>query len=232
MSLADDIKLIESDREVIQNLLKRVDVLEATPDATKEMLAEYARDFDTLDNTVKNIIKGINTYQNSENKVLESIKSTVEDYHWIIDESTLNGLKRLVERDTNFSLQKYVAYIQQNAIKAEFSKLHKALQTTVKPLVDSQIAQEKKIQDLQKQNLEYAQQTNQKMQQNTLMMLVITAFSAIIMIFGFMLGFSSFVNSFAKHPVIASIVFVVMIGFLVYLVSFIKKELKGDDDND
>ena len=68
-SLADQLRKIDDDKAVIQSLIKRIDVLETTPDATKEMLAEYARDFDTLDATVRGIITGINQYQDNENAV-------------------------------------------------------------------------------------------------------------------------------------------------------------------
>lgn len=230
-NLANYLEQIQNDYAVIQSLMKRVDVLESTPDATKEMLSEYARDFDTLDRTVKSIITDINNYQNNENQVLKHIQATVEDYHWIIDDSTLEGLKQLVERETGFSLQKYVSYIQQKCIVAEFKKLHTALQTTVKPLVDDNIKHLQEIKKLEEQNLELVRKQNKQISENGSMMLVLMGFLGFLNIGIFLIMFSQIINAFTTHPVISTIVFIVLVAIAGALAFLVKSSWKNQSDD-
>ena len=230
-NLANYLEQIQNDYAVIQSLMKRVDVLESTPDATKEMLSEYARDFDTLDRTVKSIITDINNYQNNENQVLKHIQATVEDYHWIIDDSTLEGLKQLVERETGFSLQKYVSAVQKQVIQAEFNKLHTSLQTTVKPLVDANIKRLEEIKKLEEQNLELVQQQNKKISENGSMMLVLMGFLGFLNVGIFLIMFSQIVNAFTTHPVISTIVFVALLAIVAVLAFLVKASWDKQSDD-
>lgn len=239
--LANQLRKIDDDKAVIQSLIKRVDVLESTPDATREMLAEYARDFDTLDMTVKGIITGINQYQDNENAVLRSIQDTVEHYHWIINQSTLEGLKRLVERETGFSLQAYVSKIQSSVINKEFDRLHKALISQVKPVVSTILDQADQIKKLQQETLDKTQELNDKTDNLKDVVVVLSVAVIAIMLAGFLAGFGLLVNAFVHHPVISSVLFAIAMGFIGYLGYWLKQNYKQvekqneeneSDDND
>lgn len=239
--LANQLRKIDDDKAVIQSLIKRVDVLESTPDATREMLAEYARDFDTLDMTVKGIITGINQYQDNENAVLRSIQDTVEHYHWIINQSTLEGLKRLVERETGFSLQAYVSKIQASVINKEFDRLHKALISQVKPVVSTILDQADQIKKLQQETLDKTQELNDKTDNLKDVVVVLSVAVIAIMLAGFLAGFGLLVNAFVHHPVISSVLFAIAMGFIGYLGYWLKQNYKQvekqneeneSDDND
>lgn len=239
--LANQLRKIDDDKAVIQSLIKRVDVLESTPDATREMLAEYARDFDTLDMTVKGIITGINQYQDNENAVLRSIQDTVEHYHWIINQSTLEGLKRLVERETGFSLQAYVSKIQSSVINKEFDRLHKALISQVKPVVSTILDQADQIKKLQQETLDKTQELNDKTDNLKDVVVVLSVAVIAIMLAGFLAGFGLVVNAFVHHPVISSVLFAIAMGFIGYLGYWLKQNYKQvekqneeneSDDND
>lgn len=237
-NLADQLRKIDDDKAVIQSLIKRVDVLESTPDATKEMLAEYARDFDTLDATVRGIITGINQYQDNENAVLRSIQDTVEHYHWIINESTLEGLKRLVEHETGFSLQKYVSKIQAGLITKEFDRLHKALKVQVEPVTKTILEQADQIKKLQQETLDKTQELNDKTDNLKDVVVVLSVAVIAVMLAGFLASFGLFVNAFVHHPVISSVFFAIAMGFIGYLGYWLKqnynqvKTQNESDDND
>lgn len=217
--------------QIIQSLLKRVDILEAKPDATREMLAEYVRNFDTLSNMTKGIIQGIEDYQGDENKVLESIQRTVEDYHWIIDDSTLEGLKQLVERETGFSLQKYVSYVQRQCIQAEFKKLKTSLEDElVKNLQEVKELQEENNKLVQEQNKQLKEQ-NKTISENGSMMLVLMGFLGILIVGIFFILFSSLINAFVTHPVLSAIVFTVLVVIVGVLVFWVKSTWQEQDDS-
>lgn len=230
--LANQLRKLDDDKAVIQSLIKRVDVLESTPDATKEMLAEYARDFDTLDATVRGIITGINKYQDNENAVLRSIQDTVEHYHWIINQSTLEGLKRLVEHETGFSLQNYVSKIQASVINKEFDRLHKALISQVKPVVSTILDQADQIKKLQQETLDKTQELKD-------VVVVLSVAVIAVMLAGFLAGFGLFVSAFVHHPVISSVFFAIAMGFIGYLGYWLKQNYnqvklqnESDDNNE
>lgn len=238
-NLADQLRKIDDDKAVIQSLIKRVDVLESTPDATKEMLSEYARDFDTLDATVRGIITGINQYQDNENAVLRSIQNTVEHYHWIINESTLEGLKRLVEHETGFSLQNYVSKIQASVINKEFDRLHKALKVQVEPVTKTILEQADQIKKLQQETLDKTQELNDKTDNLKDVVVVLSVAVIAVMLAGFLAGFGLFVSAFVHHPVISSVFFAIAMGFIGYLGYWLKQNYnqvktqnESDDDDE
>lgn len=225
-SLANQLRKIDDDKAVIQSLIKRVDVLESTPDATKEMLAEYARDFDTLDATVKSIITGISDYQSDENAVLYSIKDTVEHYHWIINESTLEGLKSLVERKTGFKLQAYISKIQKDVITKEFDRLHSALKTQVEPVTKTILEQADQIKKLQQETLDKTNKLNEKTDNLKDVVIILAVTVIAVMFVGFIAGFGLFVNAFVKHPIISSVLFALLLGFVGYMGYWLKQNYK------
>lgn len=227
----DTLEEITNYGQVIQSLLKRVDILEAKPDATREMLAEYVRNFDTLSNMAQGIIQGIETYQGNENEVLASIQATVEDYHWIIDRSTLEGLKQLVERETGFSLQKYVSYVQRQCIQAEFKKLKTSLENQlVKNLREVKELQEENNKLVQEQNKQLKEQ-NKTISENGSMMLVLMGFLAILIVGIFFILFGSLINAFVTHPVLSAIVFTVLVVVLGVLAFWVKSTWQEQDDS-
>lgn len=230
-SLNDTLESIADYSQVIQSLLKRVDILEAKPDATREMLAEYVRNFDTLSNMAQGIIQGIERYQGNENEVLASIQATVEDYHWIIDRSTLEGLKQLVERETGFSLQKYVSYVQRQCIQAEFKKLKTSLEDElVKNLQEVKELQEENNKLVQEQNKQLKEQ-NKTISENGSMMLVLMGFLGILIVGIFFILFSSLINAFVTHPVLSAIVFTVLVVIVGVLAFWVKSTWQEQDDS-
>lgn len=227
----DTLEEITNYGQVIQSLLKRVDILEAKPDATREMLAEYVRNFDTLSNMAQGIIQGIERYQGNENEVLASIQATVEDYHWIIDRSTLEGLKQLVERETGFSLQKYVSYVQRQCIQAEFKKLKTSLEDElVKNLQEVKELQEENNKLVQEQNKQLKEQ-NKTISENGSMMLVLMGFLGILIVGIFFILFGSLINAFVTHPVLSAIVFTVLVVVLGVLAFWVKSTWQEQDDS-
>lgn len=227
----DTLESIADYSQVIQSLLKRVDILEAKPDATREMLSEYVRNFDTLSNMAQGIIQGIERYQGNENEVLASIQATVEDYHWIIDRSTLEGLKQLVERETGFSLQKYVSYVQRQCIQAEFKKLKTSLEDKlVKNLQEVKELQEENNKLVQEQNKQLKEQ-NKTISENGSMMLVLMGFLGILIVGIFFILFGSLINAFVTHPVLSAIVFTVLVVIAGVLAFWVKSTWQEQDDS-
>lgn len=217
-NLSDLFDSIKDDKKVIQSLLKRVNILETTPDAEKEMLAEYARNFDTLAEAVNEIIMRIQGYSQSEDAVLASIKETVENYHWQIDENTLRGLENLVTKRTGFNLPNYISAIQKQLFEKEFKRLDTQLKTVVKPifddiesLADQQKRQEKRIDSLT----------------DTVQYLVFVVLAlAVASIFGF---FGQIIWAFDKHPIISSILLVVgLIGVGIIAYVMLKEEKRNE----
>lgn len=229
--LNDTLQEIAGYSQVIQSLLKRVDVLEARPDVTRQMLSEYVRNFDTLSNMTKGIIQGIETYRGDENKVLASIKETVEDYHWIIDNSTLEGLKQLVQRETNFSLQKYVSYVQKQCIQTEFTKLRTSLENElVKSMQEVKELQEENNKLVKQQNKQLEKQ-NKTISDTGSMLIVLMAVLGVLVVGIFFSTFGLLINAFVKHPILSAIVFVILASLMGVLGCVVIKELKKQDES-
>ena len=202
-NLNDVIKQLKSDQQVIQSLFKRVDALEQTPDATKAMLAEYVRNFDTTIKTLNVLAQNQSYYAKKEQEALIQIANK----QITINRDTLNELKQLVQKETGFALQKYVSEVQRKAINANFAEFNKRLQSRLND-VDGDIT---RTLDTLSKTLKKA---NMAVESVSKLWIVV----GILFVLQILTSFNLYVNSFVSHPVISSIIALIAVALVVGVV--------------
>lgn len=199
------VKQLRSDQQVVQSLFKRVDALEQTPDATKAMLAEYVRNFDTTVKTLNVLAQNQSYYAKKEQEALVQIANK----QITINRETLTELEQLVQKETGFALQKYVSEVQRKAINANFTEFNKRLQSRLND-VDSDIT---RTLDTLSKTLKKANMAVESV--NKLWIVV-----GVLFVLQILTSFNLYVNSFVKHPLISSIIAliaVMLVAGVVYL---------------
>lgn len=202
-NLNDVIKQLKSDQQVIQSLFKRVDALEQTPDATKAMLAEYVRNFDTTVKTLNVLAQNQSYYAKKEQEALIQIANK----QITINRETLTELEQLVQKETGFALQKYVSEVQRKAINANFTEFNKCLQNRLNA-VDGDIT---RTLDTLSKTLKKANMAVESV--NKLWIVV-----GILFVLQILTSFNLYVNSFVSHPVISSIIALIAVALVVGVV--------------
>lgn len=202
-NLNDVIKQLKSDQQVIQSLFKRVDALEQTPDATKAMLAEYVRNFDTTVKTLNVLAQNQSYYAKKEQEALVQIANK----QITINRETLTELEQLVQKETGFALQKYVSEVQRKAINANFTEFNKRLQSRLND-VDGDIT---RTLDTLSKTLKKANMAVESV--NKLWIVV-----GILFVLQILTSFNLYVNSFVKHPLISSIIALIAVALVVGVV--------------
>lgn len=202
-NLNDVIKQLKSDQQVIQSLFKRVDALEQTPDATKAMLAEYVRNFDTTVKTLNVLAQNQSYYAKKEQEALIQIANK----QITINRETLTELEQLVQKETGFALQKYVSEVQRKAINANFTEFNKRLQSRLNA-VDGDIT---RTLDTLSKTLKKANMAVESV--NKLWIVV-----GILFVLQILTSFNLYVNSFVKHPLISSIIALIAVALVVGVV--------------
>lgn len=202
-NLNDLVKQLRSDQQVVQSLLKRVDALEQTPDATKAMLAEYVRNFDTTVKTLNVLAQNQNYYAKKEQEALVQIANK----QITINRETLTELEQLVQKETGFALQKYVSEVQRKAINANFAEFNKRLQSRLNA-VDSDIT---RTLDTLSKTLKKANMAVESV--NKLWIVV-----GVLFVLQILTSFNLYVNSFVKHPLISSVIALIAVALVVGVV--------------
>lgn len=202
-NLNDVIKQLKSDQQVIQSLFKRVDALEQTPDATKAMLAEYVRNFDTTVKTLNVLAQNQSYYAKKEQEALIQIANK----QITINRETLTELEQLVQKETGFALQKYVSEVQRKAINANFTEFNKRLQSRLNA-VDGDIT---RTLDTLSKTLKKANTAVESV--NKLWIVV-----GVLLVLQILTSFNLYVNSFVSHPVISSIIALIAVALVAGVV--------------
>lgn len=199
-NLNDLVKHLRSDQQVVQSLLKRVDALEQTPDATKAMLAEYVRNFDTTVKTLNVLAQNQSYYAKKEQEALVQIANK----QITINRETLTELEQLVQKETGFALQKYVSEVQRKAINANFNAFNKSLQSCLND-VDGDIT---RTLDTLSKTLKKANMAVESV--NKLWIVV-----GVLFVLQILTSFNLYVNSFVSNPVISSIIALIAVVLVV-----------------
>lgn len=202
-NLNDVIKQLKSDQQVIQSLFKRVDALEQTPDATKAMLAEYVRNFDTTVKTLNVLAQNQSYYAKKEQEALVQIANK----QITINRETLTELEQLVQKETGFALQKYVSEVQRKAINANFTEFNKRLQSRLND-VDGDIT---RTLDTLSKTLKKANMAVESV--NKLWIVV-----GVLFVLQILTSFNLYVNSFVSYPVISSIIALIAVALVAGVV--------------
>lgn len=202
-NLNDLVKQLRSDQQVVQSLLKRVDALEQTPDATKAMLAEYVRNFDTTVKTLNVLAQNQSYYAKKEQEALVQIANK----QITINRETLTELEQLVQKETGFALQKYISEVQRKAINANFTEFNKRLQSRLND-VDGDIT---RTLDTLSKTLKKANMAVESV--NKLWIVV-----GVLFVLQILTSFDLYVNSFVSHPVISSIIALIAVALVAGVV--------------
>lgn len=197
------VKQLRSDQQVVQSLFKRVDALEQTPDATKAMLAEYVRNFDTTIRTLNVLAQNQSYYAKKEQEALVQIANK----QITINRETLTELEQLVQKETGFALQKYVSEVQRKAINANFTEFNKRLQSRLND-VDSDIT---RTLDTLSKTLKKANMAVESV--NKLWVVV-----GVLLVLQILTSFNLYVNSFVKHPLISSVIALIAVALVAGVV--------------
>lgn len=202
-NLNDLVKQLRSDQQVVQSLFKRVDALEQTPDATKAMLAEYVRNFDTTVKTLNVLAQNQSYYARKEQEALIQIANK----QITINRETLTELEQLVQKETGFALQKYVSEVQRKAINANFTEFNKRLQSRLND-VDSDIT---RTLDTLSKTLKKANMAVESV--NKLWVVV-----GVLFVLQILTSFNLYVNSFISYPLISSIIALIAVVLVIGVV--------------
>lgn len=199
-NLNDLVKHLRSDQQALQSLMQRVDALEQTPDATKAMLVEYVRNFDTTVKTLNVLAQNQNYYAKKEQEALVQIANK----QITINRETLTELEQLVQKETGFALQKYVSEVQRKAINANFNAFNKSLQSRLND-VDRDIT---RTLDTLSKTLKKANMAVESV--NKLWIVV-----GVLFVLQILTSFNLYVNSFVSNPVISSIIALIAVVLVV-----------------
>ena len=199
-NLNDLVKHLRSDQQALQSLMQRVDALEQTPDATKAMLAEYVRNFDTTVKTLNVLAQNQSYYAKKEQEALVQIANK----QITINRETLTELEQLVQKETGFALQKYVSEVQRKAINANFNAFNKSLQSRLND-VDGDIT---RTLDTLSKTLKKANMAVESV--NKLWIVV-----GVLFVLQILTSFNLYVNSFVSNPVISSIIALIAVVLVV-----------------
>lgn len=204
-NLNDLVKHLRSDQQALQSLMQRVDALEQTPDATKAMLVEYVRNFDTTVKTLNVLAQNQSYYAKKEQEALVQIANK----QITINRETLTELEQLVQKETGFALQKYVSEVQRKAINANFTEFNKRLQSRLND-VDGDIT---RTLDTLSKTLKKANMAVESV--NKLWIVV-----GVLFVLQILTSFNLYVNSFVSHPLSSSIIAliaVMLVAGVMYL---------------
>ena len=185
--------------------MQRVDALEQTPDATKAMLVEYVRNFDTTVKTLNVLAQNQSYYAKKEQEALVQIANK----QITINRETLTELEQLVQKETGFALQKYVSEVQRKAINANFTEFNKRLQSRLND-VDGDIT---RTLDTLSKTLKKANMAVESV--NKLWIVV-----GVLFVLQILTSFNLYVNSFVSHPLSSSIIAliaVMLVAGVMYL---------------
>lgn len=199
-NLNDLVKHLRSDQQALQSLMQRVDALEQTPDATKAMLVEYVRNFDTTVKTLNVLAQNQSYYAKKEQEALVQIANK----QITINRETLTELEQLVQKETGFALQKYVSKVQRKAINANFNAFNKSLQSRLND-VDGDIT---RTLDTLSKTLKKANMAVESV--NKLWIVV-----GVLFVLQILTSFNLYVNSFVSNPVISSIIALIAVVLVV-----------------
>lgn len=199
-NLNDLVKHLRSDQQALQSLMQRVDALEQTPDATKAMLVEYVRNFDTTVKTLNVLAQNQSYYAKKEQEALVQIANK----QITINRETLTELEQLVQKETGFALQKYVSEVQRKAINANFNAFNKSLQSRLND-VDGDIT---RTLDTLSKTLKKANMAVESV--NKLWIVV-----GVLFVLQILTSFNLYVNSFVSNPVISSIIALIAVVLVV-----------------
>lgn len=199
-NLNDLVKHLRSDQQALQSLMQRVDALEQTPDATKAMLVEYVRNFDTTIRTLHVLAQNQSYYAKKEQEALVQIANK----QITINRETLTELEQLVQKETGFALQKYVSEVQRKAINANFNAFNKSLQSRLND-VDGDIT---RTLDTLSKTLKKANMAVESV--NKLWIVV-----GVLFVLQILTSFNLYVNSFVSNPVISSIIALIAVVLVV-----------------
>lgn len=199
-NLNDLVKHLRSDQQALQSLMQRVDALEQTPDATKAMLVEYVRNFDTTVKTLNVLAQNQSYYAKKEQEALVQIANK----QITINRETLTELEQLVQKETGFALQKYVSEVQRKAITANFNAFNKSLQSRLND-VDGDIT---RTLDTLSKTLKKANMAVESV--NKLWIVV-----GVLFVLQILTSFNLYVNSFVSNPVISSIIALIAVVLVV-----------------
>ena len=114
---------VRSDQAVIQSLLNRVKVLEDKPDEQRKLLVEYVRNFDTTNQLIGKVQEGQANFATGVQTLLKQIATYVRQKKIMIDASTIEELRAVVEQKTNNKLSEYIGNVQREAIEKQFNQL-------------------------------------------------------------------------------------------------------------
>lgn len=199
-NLNDLVKHLRSDQQALQSLMQRVDALEQTPDATRAMLVEYVRNFDTTVKTLNVLAQNQSYYAKKEQEALVQIANK----QITINRETLTELEQLVQKETGFALQKYVSEVQRKAINANFNAFNKSLQSRLND-VDGDIT---RTLDTLSKTLKKANMAVESV--NKLWIVV-----GVLFVLQILTSFNLYVNSFVSNPVISSIIALIAVVLVV-----------------
>lgn len=199
-NLNDLVKHLRSDQQALQSLMQRVDALEQTPDATKAMLVEYVRNFDTTVKTLNVLAQNQSYYAKKEQEALVQIANK----QITINRETLTELEQLVQKETGFALQKYVSEVQRKAINANFNAFNKSLQSRLND-VDGDIT--RTLDTLSK----ILKKANMAVESVNKLWIVV----GVLFVLQILTSFNLYVNSFVSNPVISSIIALIAVVLVV-----------------
>ena len=217
-ALGSKVDGVRGDQAVIQSLLNRVKALEDKPDEQRKLLVEYVRNFDTTNQLIGKVQEGQATFATGVQTLLKKIAIYVQQKKIMIDASTIEELRAVVERKTNNKLGEYIGKVQREAIEKQFNQLAKAINDQEAPI-------KRKMGDMNDRLDELDDRISQLGQTVVaLFWLMIAALSA-----GIFAGFILWFKGFRQHPVVSVIALIVISILVAWLY---RKAEQEDSDNE
>lgn len=214
-SKVDDVR---GDQAVIQSLLNRVKALEDKPDEQQKLLVEYVRNFDTTNQLIGKVQEGQATFATGVQTLLKKIATYVQKKKIMVDASTIEELRAVVEKKTNNKLGEYIGNVQRESIEKQFNQLAKAINDQEAPI-------KRKMNDMNGQLNELDDKISQLGQiVVALFWLMIATLSA-----GIFSGFILWFKGFKQHPVVSVIALIVISILVAWLYHKAEQE---DSDNE
>lgn len=208
---------VRSDQAVIQSLLNRVKVLEDKPDEQRKLLVEYVRNFDTTNQLIGKVQEGQANFATGVQTLLKQIATYVRQKKIMIDASTIEELRAVVEQKTNNKLSEYIGNVQREAIEKQFNQLANVINDQEAPIKQKMDDMNNRLDELDDKISRLGQIVV------ALFWLMIAALSA-----GIFSGFILWFKEFRQHPVV-SLIALIVIGIIV---AWLYHKAEQEDSND
>lgn len=219
MALVGKVAELKADDTIIQNLIERVQTLENMPDEEKKQLIEYLHNFNITDQRLNELNNSQKQFHADTRRWLQALDQSIKRQQLLVDRQIINDIRHEVEVETGFNIRDYVTEEQRRIVTQAWAHL-----------TEKQIQAAHQLDEINEQ----LSSTNTKIK--NLESAINEDFDDIIKIVGtvvilaVVLSIPMYAIAFHYHPVLTSILLVLVIAFIIITWLLVLKK-NGDQYN-